>query len=154
MQPTPGRDRWPFTLEKWYVDTLMPDGSVLLVYLGRMRLWGVSTAKLTAELFRPGEPSREGSAGASDVVWQDGSVRLGPAKLSERVLGWETRGLSGELEFTSRFPNPGIRTPFLESGGRRLDWTLELPDADVRGQVRWPGGSLDIVGRGYRDRVW
>jgi hypothetical protein len=154
MQPTPGSDRWPFTLDKWYVDVLLPDGSVLLVYLGRMRLWGVSTAKFTAELFRPGEPSREGSAGARDVAFRDGSVTLGRATMSDRYLRWETAGLSGELEFTPRYPAPAIRTPFLTSGDRRLEWSVELPDGYVRGEVRWPGGSLPISGRGYRDRVW
>jgi hypothetical protein len=152
--PTPGADRWPFTLEKWYVDTLLPDGSVLIVYLGRMRLWGVSTARLAAALFQPGEPPREGGAGARDLVCRDGVVQLGAAQLSERSLHWETAGLSGHLEFTPRYPAPAIPSPFLTSGERRLEWMVELPDADVRGEVRWRGGSRDIVGRGYRDRVW
>ena len=35
------QDRWPFCLEKWYVDTLLPDGTVLCVYGSRQDPSGI-----------------------------------------------------------------------------------------------------------------
>ena len=65
--------RGPFVLEKWYLDVLMPDGAVLILYLGWMRLMWLSVARFTAELFRPGaEPVR--GEGQVDVI--EGGVDL------------------------------------------------------------------------------
>jgi hypothetical protein len=38
---TPGPTRLPFTFEKWYVDALLPDGTVLVLYIGRLAVCGV-----------------------------------------------------------------------------------------------------------------
>jgi hypothetical protein len=50
---TPGPERPPFTFEKWYVDALLPDGTVLLVYIGRLVVCGLRAARLTADLYFP-----------------------------------------------------------------------------------------------------
>ena len=37
---------FPATMEKYYNDVLLPDGSVLLIYLGTVSLFGVRFARL------------------------------------------------------------------------------------------------------------
>jgi len=150
----PRGGRGPFVLEKWYADTLMPDGSVLLLYLGWMRVLGVPVARCTAELFRPGAQPVRGDAPAPAISGGPGRLDFGPARIDGDLLQWQTEGLSGVLRFSPRHPSIALREPFLELGGRRLLWTVEIPDADVDGELRWPGGRLRVRGRGYRDRVW
>lgn len=145
---------WPFGLEKWYIDTLMPDGTVVLVYLARIRLFGVPMSRLTAELFRPGQPDVRGEAVVRKVSGGDDVLEFGPARIQGQTLSWETPGLSGHLRFEPRAPSVRLVDPFLVEGRRRLIWTVEIPDADVTGRVWWRGGELDVKGRGYRDRVW
>jgi hypothetical protein len=144
----------PFVLEKWYADTLAPDGTVLLVYLGWMRVLGLPLARVTAELFRPDGTAVRGHAKARRVRGAGDGMEFGPATLRADTLAWSTPGLSGEIRFAARHPAATLREPFLEEGGRRLLWTVEVPDADVTGELRWPGGATAIAGRGYRDRVW
>lgn len=149
-------DRWPFGLEKWYIDTLLPDGTVLLVYLARMSVFGVHFGRVTAELFSEGGQRISGTARVArdDIHCDDQGLRFGPATVSENALAWRTDGLSGELSFRPRREELSLRDPFLESGGHSLRWWVEVPDADVEGTLEWPGGQRRIQGRGYRDRVW
>ena len=146
--------RWPFFLEKWYIDTLLADGTVLLIYLARMQVFGVPVARVTAELFRPGEAIVRGDASATAVRGDGARLEFGPATIDGDSLAWRTAGLSGELSMKPRHGPAVLRSPFLCAGDRRLDWIVEIPDADVTGRVTWPGGALDVEGRGYRDRVW
>jgi hypothetical protein len=150
----PRGGRGPFVLEKRYVDALAPDGTVLLVYLGWMRLVGVPLARVTAELFRPDGSVVRGHAKASAIRGEGERLEFGPATLRRDALRWRTPGLSGELRFAPRRPPATLRDPFLADGARRLLWTVEVPDADVEGELRWPGGEARLAGRGYRDRVW
>ncbi len=146
--------RWPFSFEKWYIDTLMPDGSVLLVYLGRLNLLGVSMAQVTADLFRPGQRPLRGQASASKIHGEGDRLHFGPATIDGERLCFSTAGLSGELTFRALHPPAILGDPFIEEAGRRLDWTVEIPDAEVQGELSWPGGTMAVSGRGYRDRVW
>ncbi len=127
---------------------------MLLVYLGWMRVFGVPLARVTAELFRPDGSAVRGHAKARVIRGDGDQLEFGPATLRGDVLSWHTPGLSGELRFAARHPPATLRDPFLEDGGRRLLWTVEVPDADVEGELRWPGGAAAFAGRGYRDRVW
>lgn len=147
--------RWPFSFEKWYIDTLMPGGAVLLVYLARLNLLGVSMARVTANLFLPGGQHRHGHAIARGVHGAGDKLCFGATTIDGDQLSLSTPGLSGELRFEAlRAPAP-LGLPFIEEeDGRRLDWVVEVPDAEVRGELRWPGCRMPVRGRGYRDRVW
>jgi hypothetical protein len=147
-------DRWPFSLEKWYLDVLLPDGTVLLVYLGRMRLFCVPFARVTAELFRPDGTVVRSDAAARDLSGGPDRLRFGAARIDGDLLTFELPGMSGALRYRPRHPAVSLREPFLVSGDRTLTWTVEIPDADVEGELRLPGGTVPIRGRGYRDRVW
>ena len=95
MSPTPRREAWPFSFEKWYIDTLLPDGSVLIVYLGRMHLLGLSLGRVNAELLRPGRPPIKGHAIARRVHGEGDTLRFGSAIIDGEWLSFKTAGLSG-----------------------------------------------------------
>jgi len=151
---TPRSERGVFRLEKWYIDTLMADGTVLLVYLGRTCIAGVWVSRVTAELFMPDGTAVRASAAAGRVSGGEGSLVFGPAKIRGEELTFEMEGFSGRLRFVPRYPPSATTEPFLQRGRRRLTWEIEVPDADVTGELRWPAGRLTVTGRGYRDRVW
>jgi hypothetical protein len=146
--------RFPVSLEKWYIDTLLDDGSVLLVYLGSLTFCYVRLARVTAELYPPHGPVVRGSATARHIVGRENALRFGPATIAGDHLRFTTSGLSGELLMRPRWPPFALREPFVTEGSRTLHWSVEIPDADVTGTVQWPGGMRAIAGRGYRDRVW
>jgi hypothetical protein len=154
MNLAPRGGRGPFLLEKWYIDTLMDDGAVLLVYLGRVRLLGVWFSRVTAELFLADGNVVRGYAATRHVTGSGEMLAFGSARIEGANLTFETPGLSGRLAFAARHPAVTLADPFLAKGARKLRWDIEIPDADVRGEVGWPSGSRAIVGRGYRDRVW
>ena len=154
MDQGPGPERWPFTLEKRYLDVVTRDGTILVVHLAWMRLLGVRVARVTADLFRPGTLRQGGGAKATRVEGGGRRLACGPAVLRDNVLAFETPGLSGELHFAPRHAPAQLGNPLLRAGKRRLEWTVEVPDADVEGTLWWPGGSTGLAGRGYLDRVW
>lgn len=146
--------RFPVLLEKWYIDALLDDGSVLLVYLGALTLWGLRLARLTAEFFPADGPTVRGSAPVYHIHGAADTLHFGAATIDGVRLRFTTDGLSGELEYSPRFPSLSLREPFLAEGGRSLHWSVEIPDAEVTGHLAWPGGERRLVGRGYRDHVW
>lgn len=145
---------WPFGLEKWYVDVLGPQGEVLLIYLVRARLGGVPMSRVTAELFLPGQEPIRGQGVARGVRGGEDQLSFGPASILGDSLAFKTPGLSGELVWSPRAQPVALREPFLERDGRSLTWQVEIPDASVEASLRWPEGGMDLLGRGYRDRVW
>lgn len=146
--------RFPVSLEKWYVDALFDDGAVLLVYLARLSFFGLRMERVTAELFRADGSVVRGDAPARGVRGEVDALRFGPASIDGDRLRFETPGLCGDLVYRARATPLTLRDPFVATGGRSLTWRVEIPDADVTGVVRWPGGSLDVRARGYRDRVF
>ncbi|MBT3223491.1 MAG: hypothetical protein HN348_30840 [Proteobacteria bacterium] len=145
--------RWPFTIEKWYIDTLMEDGTVFLLYLGQMSLFGVRWARLTAELFQPDQPAIQGHASASGLKGEEDRLSCKAATLDGNNLRFETPNLKGELQFTPLHGPMTLHDPLLQSKDKRLTWAIEIPDAEVTGRLIWDGGELEVKGRGYRDRV-
>lgn len=146
--------RFPATLEKWYIDALLDDGSVLLVYFGALTIFSVRLARLMAELFPPRGPVVRGAANVHRIAGGEDQLQFGSATIVGDRLRFATPGLSGELVYRPRWPPLTLREPFLAEGSRSLHWTVEIPDADVTGTLRWPGGGRAVAGRGYRDRVW
>lgn len=146
--------RLPASLEKWYIDTLLDDGSILLVYLGTLTIYQVRFARVTAELFSPHDSTVHGSAAVRHIEGSADTLLFGPATIDSDRLRFTTTGLSGELVYHPRYPPFMLQEPFLAQGGRTLHWAVEIPDADVTGTLEWPGGARTVTGRGYRDRVW
>lgn len=146
--------RFPATLEKWYIDTLLDDGAVLLIYLGMLSVSYLRAARVTAELFLSDGSGPHGSVNANHLSGGENILHFGSATIAGDRLSFVTPGLSGELTYHPRYPPFALREPFLAEGNRSLHWLVEIPDADVTGTLRWPGGERAIAGRGYRDRVW
>jgi hypothetical protein len=141
-------------LDKWYADTLLDDGSILLIYLGSIVAGPWCLSRLSADLFMPDGTRRSGAARARRPRWCEAGVDLGRGGLDGHRLWWETEGLSGSLTFAPRSGPFELHCPFVTRGRRSLHWAVEIPDADVQGELHWPGGSQTVAGRGYRDRVW
>lgn len=148
------RPHFPMSLEKWYIDVLLEDGTVCLVYIGQLSVLGRRIGRVTAELFRPDAITIRGAAPSGRLEGAVGSVRCSAASIQGEHLRFETDALSGELRYRPRYGPWEPARPFLASGSRRLTWAVEIPDADVEGELRWPGGDMQVRGRGYRDRVW
>ncbi len=146
--------RFPATLEKWYLDALLDDGTLLVVYLGTMTVFGARLARVTAELFSADGPVLRGSAVARHIAGSTNVLRFDHAMLTNDGLRFVTDGLSGELVYRPRHSPFTFRAPFLAQADRAIHWSVEIPDADVTGTLRWPGGARFLVGRGYRDHVW
>jgi hypothetical protein len=144
--------RFPVSLEKWYVDVLFDDGAVLLVYLVRLHFFGVRMARVTAELFEEGRVIR-GDAAASRIEGGPDWLRFGGASIEGDRFRFSTPGLEGDLVYRPRHDPFTLRDPFVTDGDRALTWRVEIPDADVEGTLRWPGGLRTVRARGYRDRV-
>lgn len=132
----------------------MPDGAVLIVLLAGMRIAGVRRARVTAELHQIGAPPVRGDEPARVIRGGADFLRYGSARIEGERFIFETPGLSGSLRYAARFPPATVRAPLLERGRATLTWEIEVPDADVTGELHWPGGTLEVAGRGYRDRVW
>jgi|GEM_PF-7038255 len=135
---------WPFTLEKWYVDVLSADGSVLLVYLASVAILGIRLARVTVDWFRADGTVIHGDASAREVSRMSGLLRFGPAVVEGDRLSFHTAGLSGDFVFQPRYPPCTLRAPFLRDGRRTLTWSIEVPDADVEGWLSWPGGACRV----------
>jgi hypothetical protein len=148
------RTRSWWHLEKWYADAITPDGDLLVVLLAVIRVAGITIGRVSADLSRADGSVVRGDAPASPVAGGPDWLHFGPARIEGDLLTWSTAGLSGELAVRPRAPAAAMRNPLFSVGRGALAWTVEVPDADVTGEVRWPGGSFPISGRGYRDRVW
>jgi hypothetical protein len=72
-----------FVLEKWYLDVLAPDGTVLLVYLGWLRLLGLGLARVLRA------PLRRLARDPHEVKWACEAALAGSRAVAilERV-GW------------------------------------------------------------------
>lgn len=154
MNLAPRHARGLFRLEKWYIDTLLADGSVLLVYLGRICVLGHWMSRVTADLFLADGSAIRGGATAGRVAGKGRRLRFGPAAIDDGNLTFETDTLSGRLAFAPRCSDVNGTDPFLRHGRRSLTWAVEIPDADVSGELSWQGNRMPVAGRGYRDRVW
>jgi hypothetical protein len=141
-------------LDKWYIDVLLPDLSVLVLYIGKLNVLKFTVARVMADLYLADGTQIHSAAPVERLLIGRDWIEAAPLTLDGEHLTFRTPLLAGQLTYHSRWPACSPREPFLEQHGRRLTWTLEVPDADVEGRVTWPTGVLDVTGRGYRDRVW
>ena len=146
--------RWPFCSERWTIGALLDDGAVLLLGLGGIRTLGTHWGRISAELYRPGLPVIEGHTPVRVIRGGGNVLQCGPARIDHNRLYFTTPGLSGQLTFSPRYPAARLEETILKDGDRALQWGVEIPDADVRGQLQWPGGALSVSGRGFRDRIY
>jgi hypothetical protein len=147
--------RFPSTLEKWYIDALCEDGTVLLIYLGRLRLFGFTWARATAEIFLPDGRVIRSSAPVTAIRGGIGQLRFGETAIDGERLAVSIGEVQGELRYHARHGEVLSRDPWTTVGSRRLAWKVEIADADVEGRLCWSRGEFEVRGaRGYRDRVF
>jgi hypothetical protein len=147
------RHVWPFSLEKWYIDTILDDGTLLIVILGEMHVLGLHRAGVIADLFFPDGHSVHGHSSAAHIEVENGCVTVGETEMSIGHLIWRTDSLRGELYFSPRSPPAALQDPLITGENRALRWVIEVPDADADGSVTWGDTTLAVRGRGYHDFV-
>jgi len=145
------RRHWPFFLEKWYCDAILDDGTLLVVLIGQLELFGLSRGHLSAELHRPDGTVVRGDASVGKLVRNEHGVAFKGGSLSATSLEWHTSALSGRLSLRPRLSGTSLRDPLLTDGKRRLRWVVEVPDGTVDGEVTCNGERIEIRGRCYRD---
>ncbi len=130
-----------FRYWKLYADVVTPEGTVAIVYLTRLEVWGWVMDDAGLELYHP-DGSRE-VLRARDAP--DPSV-FASAPLKSFALGFGDDRL--ELEYRAALP------AWVPPGGLpepHLKWQVLVPRAAVR--ARWSPGSrrADLSGEGYAD---
>lgn len=143
----------PFSIEKWYLDTFLPDGSLLILTIGQARLLGMPLGRLSVEWHPPdGTVVRESShLGRLAAVGR--SYRFRSGLLEDDRIRWHGAGTSGDLRFHPRYPPAALRDPLMRFGNRTLTWVMDVPDAVVEGDLTIHGRTMAVRGRGYRDHV-
>ncbi len=143
----------PFRLEKWYLDVVGDDGTLLIVTLGELRLGGLRRARLAAELHRPDGTTVRDTLSLAHFRRTSGGCTFAAGGLEPDGLAWRAPGLSGSVRLVPRFPAFTPADPLLATRRRSLRWTVEIPDADAAVDLTWPTGRLALGGRAYCDRV-
>jgi hypothetical protein len=143
----------PFSLTKWYLDTILEDHTILCMQIGQVSVVGVRLARVTVDFFGADGRRVSGSADALRMRRAHEGFSSNAAQLDRDRLTFQTNGISGELRFQPRHAPVTLRDPFLDQDGRQIRWHLEIPDADVTGTIRMGTETRVLEGRGYRDRV-
>ncbi len=141
---------WPFFLDKWYVDVLLPGGDVLIAYVARLRLLGLPVGRFVCLWFPAGGPTVRVTGTTGAARFHASPAGPPPAELR---LSWDLPGLAGDIRLVSRWPSISTAGPIAEAGGRFLHWHAHMPDAEATGVLRVAGRNLTVEGRGYVDRV-
>jgi hypothetical protein len=140
-------------LEKWYVDTLLDDGAVLIIYLGILRIAGAQVSRATVEFFPLAGTPIFGRSSSGPVENDAAHVRIGDVRLDANGVRFAAGPLQGSLRFAPRSAGVELVAPMLRDGAHTLTWNIEVPDADVEGTLAVGTVSRNVRGRGYRDRV-
>lgn len=142
-RPAGPRARRSFSVEKWYLDAFLDDGSFLLVVAGRLQVLGTAWARLNVE-WHP----REGSSVRVGVPLHDLAHFTDPHQVH-----WDLPALAGDLSLAPGRPPIVLRDPLLRDGQRVLQWSMLEPDAAVTGWLRIGDRRLSCHGRAYRDHL-
>jgi hypothetical protein len=141
-RPAGHRARRSFSVEKWYLDAFLDDGSFLLVVVGRLRALGTSWARLNVE-WHP----LEGQSIRLGVPLHE---IAGPLTDAQQVR-WDLPASAGELSLVSGPAPIVLRDPLLRDGRRVLRWSMLTPDSEVTGWLRVGDRRMPCRGRAYRD---
>ena len=105
--------QWTFFLEKWYFDTILEDGTLFVVLIGHMELFGLRRAHLSAELHRPDGTSVRGDTPIGRIVRTDDGAEFSGGVLTPTSIEWQTPVLSGRLRIRPRVSATSLRDPLL-----------------------------------------
>ena len=143
----------PFSVEKWYLDTFLTDGSLLILSIGEVRLLRVPVGRLSVEWHAADGTVQRGSASLGRLEPTANGFKFQGGVLEPDRVRWQTGPLAGELRFLPRYPPASLCEPVIRIGSRQLSWVMDIPDAVVQGELRLPDRIVPVRGRGYRDHV-
>jgi len=150
--------------EWWYLDAILEDGTLVVAWFGDNWPYGLKERAVSLEVTPPG---------GATLRWfgsfkEDGSfstrtaeVRIGPHSFSGDLHDYRilvdpeaTGGLGIDLILHGSVapwrPSSGI----IADGDDFFAWLAAVPEGEITGTLRVPGGERQVRGRGYHDHNW
>jgi hypothetical protein len=133
-----GRGAAPFTLSKWYLDCVAPDGRVVIGYWASLGWRDFTLTWQQVTLYEPGQPARrQSSLSSSPPPGADGDT-----------ISWHAEAL--DCCIVARTRQQAIRQRLLDDSTGIVEWRADAPAADVSVTLV---GRAPVHGAGYAERL-
>lgn len=132
-------DEPPFSLTKWYVDCVAPDGRVVIGYWASLAWRHLAFTWQRVVLYEPGKPPNRRSSLASSL----------PPDVGRDAIRWRAPAIGCSVDVTSR--HEPIEQRLLDDKAGLVDWRVEAPAALVSVAL---DGCAPVHGTGYVERLF
>jgi len=127
-----------FTLTKWYVDCVAPDGRAVIGYWTSLAWRGLALTWQNVVLYEPGRPPARRSSLASAP----------PPAVSGDAISWSAPALGCVIDVALR--QPPFAERLLEDDTGIVEWQVQAPAGVVSVDMR---GFAPVRGPGYAERI-
>ncbi len=127
-----------FTLSKWYLDCVAPDGRVVVGYWASLSWHDLAITWQHVDLYEPGKPPRRQSSLSSSS----------PPELGANAITWRAQALGCTIDVRSR--QAPIQQRLLDDDTGIVEWRADAPAADVSVAL---SGCPPLQGTGYAERL-
>mgnify|MGYP001596350551 CR=1 FL=1 len=138
LQSRAQRGTAAFTLSKWYLDCVAPDGRVVIAYWASLGWRDLSITWQQVTLHDPGQPARRQSSLSSSP----------PPAIGPDAITWLAPALDCRIDVRPR--QGPIRHRLLDDSTGIVEWRADAPAADVSVAL---GGRAPMQGTGYAERL-
>ncbi|MDB5874805.1 MAG: hypothetical protein JWQ07_4247 [Ramlibacter sp.] len=154
----------PENFEWWYLDGLLDDGTVIVVWFGDNWFYGSHKRAVNIELTVPGQPTRRvrrtfDEPGSFSTSGAD--VKIGPHTFKGdldtyhiHVDANETGGLGGDLVLRRTAPSYRPATGYMSAGKHYFAWLAAVPEGKLTGTITVDKVTRQVTGSGYHDHNW
>ena len=138
LQSRAQRGTAAFTLSKWYLDCVAPDGRVVIAYWASLGWRDLSITWQQVTLHDPGQPARRQSSLSSSP----------PPAIGPDAITWLAPALDCRIDVRPR--QGPIRHRLLDDSTGIVEWRADAPAADVSVAL---SGCPPLQGTGYAERL-